>query len=121
MALPTIRTEITEAIGAHGAWKTRLKAAALAGATAIDPRQVADCHACRFGQWLDAHLSANPEDRAARRIFDLHQRFHRAAGEVAEAICAGHGDQAVRDVETGPFKGASDALVAAMMDWRRKV
>ena len=116
-----IRTEITEAIGAHGAWKTRLRAAALAGTSTLDPAQVADGHICRFGVWLDGYVKANPNDRDARRISDMHQQFHRCAGTVAMSIREGRTDEALREIETGRFKQISGDLVAQMMDWRSRV
>lgn len=121
MTPPTTRTEITEAIGAHGAWKTRLRAAALAGNSTLDPAQVADGHICRFGTWLDGYVKANPNDRDARRISDIHQQFHRCAGTVAMSIVEGRTDEALREIETGRFKQISGDLVAQMMDWRSRV
>ncbi len=117
----TTRTEITEAIGAHGAWKTRLKAAAMSGVSNLDPARVADNHSCRFGTWLDGYLKAHPNDRNARRIGDLHQQFHRCAGSVAERINAGEAKAALKEIEEGKFKTTTDDLVAAMMEWRRHV
>lgn len=121
VADPRTRTEITEAIGAHGAWKTRLKAAALAGVATLDPVKVADGHSCRFGMWLDGYLTAHPNDRNARRIGDLHQQFHRTAGAVAGRINAGEGKAALKEIEEGQFKTVTTDLVAAMMEWRRHV
>ena len=120
-AISTIDAEITKAIGAHGAWKTRLKAAALAGATAIDPATVADGHICQFGLWIDTHVKAHPNDRVARRISDLHQQFHRCAGSVALSIREGNSAEALREIESGRLKHATETLVAAMMDWRRSL
>lgn len=117
----TTRTEIAEAIGAHGAWKTRLKAAALAGAANLDPATVADGHRCRFGLWIDGHIKAHPNDRDARRISDLHQQFHRCAGGVALSIREGRSAEALQDIETGRLKQITETLVAEMMAWRRKV
>jgi hypothetical protein len=114
-----IRTQITEAIGAHGAWKTRLKAAALAGSTTIDPARAADGHGCRFGQWLDGYLRAHPNDRNARRIGDLHQQFHRCAGNVALSIRDGRGTEALTEIESGKLKVITNNLVSEMMAWRR--
>lgn len=113
------RTEITNAIGAHGAWKTRLKAAALAGISTIDPAKVSDGHGCRFGMWLDGYLRAHPTDRNARRIGDLHQQFHRSAGNVALSLRDGKAPEALAEIETGKFKAITTELVSEMMNWRR--
>ncbi|PWK62072.1 CZB domain-containing protein [Roseicyclus mahoneyensis] len=121
VAETTTRTEITEAIGAHGAWKTRLKAAAMAGVSNLDPARVADNHSCRFGTWLDGYLKTHPNDRDARRIGDLHLQFHRSAGSVAERINAGEAKAALKEIEEGKFKAVTNDLVTAMMEWRRHV
>lgn len=120
-AVSTTHAEITQAIGDHGAWTTRLKAAALSGATTLDPATVADGHVCQFGLWIDHHVKTHPNDHMARRIIDLHQQFHRCAGGVALSIREGSSAAALREIEGGRLKHATRTLVAAMMDWRRSL
>ena len=114
-----MKSEILEAIGAHGTWKMRLKMAAQVNGKGLQPEVICRDDQCRFGQWLHglpAGLLNRPEVREVR---DLHARFHRVAGDVARDIVAGEVGKGMDSLQSGEFDRVSSALMMALQDWRR--
>lgn len=112
-----LNAQLSNAIGAHGAWKMRLRVAAMNGDTSEVMERAGDCHACDFGRWLDglsADLRTKPE---ARETIGLHEAFHKSAGRVAQMIAQGKKDAALSMLD-GEFNEASSALKTAVAKWK---
>ena len=110
-------TQLSDAIGAHGSWKLRLRMAAMKGERSDVTAAAGDCHACDFGRWLDslpADMRAQPE---ARETIDLHAAFHKSAGRVAQMIAQGKKDAALALLDD-EFSEASSALKSAVAKWK---
>ena len=107
---------ITAAIGAHGAWKARLKAAVVARATDVSIAQTRRDDCCDLGRIL--HQKLSPEQRAAQpiaRVIGLHRQFHEAAGDALDRAVSGEA-AAANAIIDGVFSECSAALKAALMD-----
>ncbi|MBM2319930.1 MULTISPECIES: CZB domain-containing protein [Marivita] len=117
MAPTDLYTQLNEAIGAHGAWKLRLRMAAQKGTSSEMIETAGDCHVCDFGRWLDSlpsHVRAQPE---ARQTIDLHAAFHTCAGRVAKIAAQGQKDTALAMLDH-EFNDASNALKNAVVKWK---
>lgn len=117
MSDPALYTKLTDAIGAHGAWKFRLRAAIRKGADEALVAQAGDHHGCAFGRWLDSLPSNVRLEQAASETIVRHAAFHRAASRAAQLIKQGRTD-AARDMLEAEFTDASQALTAAVSRWR---
>ncbi len=115
--------QITRAIGAHGHWKARLRSAADAGLSELDPATVRRDDVCEFGVWL--HRTLEPAERASSSyvlVRDLHARFHAEAAKVVDHVASGRRDAANAALEAGsPFSEVSGELTRAMMAWKSSV
>lgn len=116
-----LKSQITDALGAHGAWKLRLKMAAQNGKLDVPARDVARDDACAFGKWLmeverDPAIAGSAEYRDVKH---LHAEFHRTAGAIATKIENGDLQTAKTEIEGPGFKTASSELGAALTTWRR--
>jgi|SRR6056297_1850214 len=120
MSDPALYTKLTDAIGAHGAWKFRLRAAARKGADEEMVRQAGDHHGCAFGQWLDSLPGDVRLSQVANDTIVRHAEFHRVASRAAQLIKQGETEAALGMLET-EFAGASQALTAAVSRWRMAV
>jgi len=108
------------AISAHSKWKTTLRNAALKSES-LDAAQIRRDDCCVLGQWLHGagqqrwgHL---PNFKA---LVGHHKTFHQEASTVAEAVNAGHKDQALGLLESGSrFVAATERVVEALNDLRR--
>ena len=113
---------IDNAIGAHGLWKARLRAAIATGTLDGDVETLRRPDRCTFGLWM---LSGDvtDADRASTyyaTVDRLHARFHEAAAHVAELAIAGQRDEAKRLMERGgDFAERSTELVTAMLRWKQ--
>lgn len=121
MSQADLSTQINAAIGAHGAWKVRLKAAINTGTCDITPA-VASCDdKCAFGGWLYGS-GVSPATRSGvpyQVIRRLHAEFHQCAGQVLTHVTTGNkaGAQQLMD---GEFTERSDKLVRALHKWKRE-
>jgi len=111
--------EINDAIGAHGAWKLKLRTAIMMGRSDTEPATVRCDDRCALGRWLygaslDAQTRAGKPYQVVRR---LHAEFHQSAATVLEDALAGRKDQAGQRLE-GEFKERSDKLVRALTKWK---
>jgi hypothetical protein len=112
-----IYTQLSEAIGAHGAWKFRLRMAA----NKTDPVDISttasDHHGCAFGRWLDglpAQIRSLPE---ARDVIALHATFHATAGQTARFIAKGDKAAALAMLDN-QLDDVSKKLNAAVAKWK---
>jgi hypothetical protein len=117
-----IRTQIGEALGAHGVWKMKLKTAIATGRAPADPAEIARDDRCQFGQWIRT-LKADPAQRAnpdLAQVDRLHAEFHRCAGRVADLAARGDPAGAAAALDSA-FASASTALGAALTAWKGKL
>lgn len=118
MSDDTMRTAIREAMGAHAAWKLRLKTAVATGRGDISAAAARCDDRCAFGQWLhsDRIDAATREGKPYRVIRRLHAEFHQAAGDVLDAAERGDPD-AARALLDGPFNDRTTTLKTALTKW----
>lgn len=110
---------IRKAIGAHGAWKLKLKTALTTGRSELTPQIVGKDDQCEFGRWLysqgvDAQTRAGMPYKVVKR---LHGEFHQIAGRVLELSLSGKRDEATGLLE-GDFTQKSETLARALAKWR---
>lgn len=111
--------QIDAAIGAHGAWKLRLRTAIATGQCEVTPHTAGCDDRCAFGRWLhgpeiDQQTRAGMPYQVIRR---LHAEFHTCAGEVLGEALGGQLAAAEARLN-GPFAERSDKLVRALMKWK---
>ena len=113
--------QVKTAIGAHGLWKSRLRAAIDTGKSNATVADVRNDHICDFGKWLyglDAQSSKSQECGTSK---ELHAKFHAAAATVLSLALEGKKQQALAAI--GPeseFSKVSAKLTQALMAWSSK-
>jgi hypothetical protein len=110
---------ITDAIGAHGAWKLRLRTAINTGSSEAKPSDVRCDDRCELGQWLrspalDAQTRSGLPYQVTKR---LHAEFHSTAADVLTFALDGRKDEASSLLE-GDFTARSEKLVRALAKWK---
>jgi hypothetical protein len=110
-------SKLTDAIGAHGAWKLRLRMAAMKGEHSDVIEKAGDCHVCDFGRWLDGLPAAIRDLPQARETIELHASFHKCAGRIADMVAQGQQNAALEMLDT-EFNSASNALKSAVANWK---
>jgi len=111
--------QITNAIGAHGAWKLKLRLAMSSGKSEIDPDRACVDNKCPFGKWIhgtsiDAATQAGLPYKVVRR---LHAEFHESASNVLRHAINARPAAAEKLFE-GEFAERSDKLVRALAKWK---
>ena len=112
---------ITAAIGAHGLWKGRLRAAIESGTDDMRTDIVRDAHQCDFGKWLHgADIDAQiRKSQHYGTCVELHRRFHIAAAGVMSLVIAGKKQEASKALGTDQeFSKVSLDLTKAMLAWK---
>ena len=114
--------QIDEAIGAHGMWKMRLRAAMRTGKSDISAHEAGCDGNCKFGQWLNSTaLSAEAKaDVPYKVVKRVHADFHRSAGHVMSSALGGRQREAEERLE-GEFIPTSEKLVRALMKWKSEL
>jgi Chemoreceptor zinc-binding domain len=118
------KSEIDQAIGAHGMWTARLKMAIASGTSDTPIETIRKDTECAFGRWLHGPGLAEVEKEGLpyREVRDLHARFHEFAAQVAEFAQAGKQNEAEQMMATGgAFTEASRRLTQAMVAWRKLI
>ena len=114
-----ITKEINNAIGAHGAWKLRLKTAVQTGHSQATPQQVRCDKSCAFGAWL--HSNKLDEQTKAGTPYGvikrLHADFHDCASRIVAHASAGRKPEA-KVLLDGEFAERSQRLMVALNKWR---
>ncbi|HEX5228396.1 MAG TPA: CZB domain-containing protein [Bryobacteraceae bacterium] len=119
--MTTVKDQIEAAIGAHGLWKGRLRAAIDNGRSDMPVATVRDDHQCSFGRWLFGQELDNQEKKSRhyKICVDLHRRFHLAAADVMALALAGKKQEAAQALEGNrDFKALSTELTRALMVWK---
>ncbi len=117
-----IQVQLTEALRAHAAWKTRLRDAIDQGASEHSVATVGRDDRCPFGTWLygDESLGVrqSPHYEQCR---GAHAEFHVAAAEVLELALKGEKSEAERKLAPGgEFARASAAVSKEMLAWQKE-
>lgn len=116
----TIASQITNAIGAHGAWKKRLAMAIAAGSHHENIAVVAQNDQCGFGKWLRDTVPTSRDAECHARALILHGDFHSEAAKVLRQVEQGRLDEARGSTaQGGDFAEASRVLTATMIKWRK--
>ena len=117
----SLQDQIKSAVGSHGLWKARLKAAIDTASSEFSPGVVRKDDQCEFGKWI--HSTTDPALKNSRELLrckDLHREFHQAAAQVLDLALAGHKEAAKQAMSpSSAFAKASGALTIAMGDWSR--
>lgn len=111
--------EIKEAIGAHGAWKHRLRTAAMNKETNLPVHDICRDDKCRFGKWLATVPQDVTNAHHLKKIKQLHSEFHTIAGGIARQIAAGDSAGAMTALNASDFTGKSRDLTLALNEWKR--
>jgi chemoreceptor zinc-binding protein len=118
MAQNLLRDEIKKAIGAHGAWKQRLRTAVDTGKSEFKPDLVGRDDQCDFGRWLYGPSAAAAKGKDYDTCRQLHADFHRQAADVLRLALAGQKEKAMQAIgEDSKYAGVSGKLTMAMMSW----
>ncbi len=115
-------SQINDAVGAHGLWKMRLRAAIRTGTSDITPQAASCDDGCAFGKWLYGSQII-PSQKAGmpyQVIKRLHAEFHRSAGQVMSHALAGRTEQA-ETIMQEEFAERSEKLVRALAKWKREL
>lgn len=119
--MTTLEDQISAAIGAHGLWKGRLRAAIESGKSDLAIEVVRDDHQCSFGKWLYGP-ELNTQDKNSshyKTCVDLHRRFHTAAAGVLSLALQGKKQEASQQLDGGgDFRRFSTELTRALLEWK---
>lgn len=113
-----MREAIRDAMGAHGAWKLRLKTAVMTGRGDITAAHARCDDRCAFGRWLygpdlGEDLKRSKPYQVVRR---LHAEFHESAGAILAA--AEQGDSVTAEaILADDFDTRSEVLKRALVKW----
>lgn len=117
--MSNILEQIDKAIGAHGAWKVKLKQN-IDGTLSLIPAEVSVDNRCEFGKWLYSLTGAQTSDPHYKDVLALHKAFHNAAGDVVLKVMKGDKAGAEASIGlNGAYSSASSKLTAKMMEWKR--
>jgi hypothetical protein len=111
--------EISNAIGAHGVWKMRLRTSIDSGKADGDPVGVGKDNYCAFGKWLHGStISATARASADyATVTKLHADFHKCAAKVLGHVQHGQREQA-NSIMTTEYTKVSFDLTAALRKWK---
>ena len=116
------RQEIDKAIGNHGMWKLRLKAAIDSGRLETPIEGIRGDRDCPFGKWLHGPTIA-PSTRNSvhfARVSALHAQFHETTARVAQLATNGQREEATAEITgTGEFSRKHREMAAAMEEWKQ--
>lgn len=114
--------ELDKAIGAHGAWKTRLKTAIETGKIDVSIDTIKVDNQCAFGKWFYGS-TLTPQDKNSalyKTVKELHAEFHLIAAKVAELALNGKKADAEKLIAIGgEYSKISSKLTQAMIEWKK--
>jgi ArsR family transcriptional regulator len=115
-----LSTQLSLAIAAHAAWKTRLRHAIELRCSEIDPAAAAREDRCELGQWLCDGIS--PTDRQSphyERVRSIHAALHREVGRILAMALEGEAvDARALLVPGSTFNAISAEMVGALVAWQ---
>lgn len=111
--------QINSAIGAHGAWKLKLRVAMSSGASEIDPEKACKDDRCPFGRWIhgDEIDAVTKQGKPYQVVRRLHAEFHQSAANVLRHAITARKPEA-EALFTGEFTERSEKLVRALAKWK---
>ncbi len=113
---------INDAIGAHGAWKLKLKTAITTGNSDSSPHKIGCDDLCEFGKWL--YGSSIPEEMKQTKPYEvikrLHADFHRTAGVVLQ-YAVNDETSVAEEIMAGSFNEKSSILMTALNKWKAEL
>ena len=114
--------QINTGIGAHGAWKMRLRTAINTGIGDISVADASHEALCAFGKWLTGPDIPAPVRNGLpyQVVRRLHAEFHKLAGQVLAEALRGNKQQA-QALMDGPYTAASDKLTRALTKWKNEI
>jgi hypothetical protein len=115
-----LNQQITQAISAHGLWKSRLSKAIETGTSEFDVATVNKDDQCPFGKWLYTGIAPNSKRSAHyEAVRKQHAEFHKQASQVLSLALAKKTEQAKTAMGlASDYSKASALLTKAMMKWR---
>ncbi|MCB2014867.1 MAG: CZB domain-containing protein [Sphingobium sp.] len=111
--------QINNAIGAHGAWKLKLRIAMSSGSSEIDPDRACVDNKCPFGKWIhgDSIDVTTRQGKPYQVVRRLHAEFHESAANVLRHAITNRKTEA-EQLFQGEFAERSDKLVRALAKWK---
>lgn len=114
-----IADQINLAIGIHGLWKSRIKAAIKTGKSEWKPHFVIPCANCDFGKWLE-DLEDTKRTEEFNKVYTIHSSFHKEAGRVLALAISGQKTLAeVAVAEDSEYQKLTSNLTMAMIAWKK--
>jgi methyl-accepting chemotaxis protein len=113
---------ILDAISAHTAWKTRLRAAIASRHLDMPVPSIRADNQCPFGKWLYGPDLPAPvkQTEQYRTVKQVHAQFHEEAAKVAQLALAGQKEAADAAMGAGGgFQHAATALTSALSQWTK--
>lgn len=112
---------VSDAIGAHSMWKTKLKTAVRTGVLPKPASDIACDDQCSFGKWIygmtgDTSLSGSSHYTAVKA---KHAEFHKAVAAVARAVEVGDKGKAEALLEGPDFTNTTHDLKQLLLKWRQ--
>ncbi len=122
MSNATIAEEIKKAMGAHGAWKLRIRTAISTGNSDASPASAKNDVGCAFGKWLSGPSidAVTRQGMAYKVVRRLHAEFHECAGRVL-ALALDAKKREALDLLEGEYSLRSEKLLRALTKWRGEV
>jgi methyl-accepting chemotaxis protein len=117
------KEEIEDAIGAHGAWKRKLKSAIATGKINVKVSTIKAEEQCGFGKWLYGPTITEEQKNSEQyhKMQKLHAVFHEKAAKVAQLAISGEKAHATKMLEVNrEFTTASAALTTSMIAWLKE-
>ena len=114
--------ELERAIGAHGAWKIKLRMAIETGKVDAQLEEIRTDDHCAFGKWLHGPTLTETDKLSPhyRKVLELHAEFHKTAARVAGLAVVGQRTEAESLMSLrGDYSTISTQLTLAMIDWKK--
>jgi CBS domain-containing protein len=109
------------AIETHAEWKRQLIKHVKQGERQ-DVENIANCHACELGQWIDGEGSRYGSLPSFVAMQSAHEKFHKVAAEIVAHSNAGEQEKAIDLLKHGGACSQSSAkLVAALMECSKEL
>jgi chromosome segregation ATPase len=114
---------LKNAIAAHSAWTTRLKAAIASGKLDTPVSTIKTDNRCQFGKWLYGEQLSDEEKQTDnyRTVKQLHAQFHEAASTIAQFAISGQKAAESAMNPASDYARVSSALTAALNNWSAAV
>ena len=110
---------LNNAIGAHGAWKLKLRVAIATAQSEVDPDKACLDNRCPFGRWIHGdEIDAQTRDGMPYQVVRrLHAEFHQCAAQVLRYALVSDKEKA-EALFTGEFTEKADKLARALAKWK---